>query len=186
MAGACKHLRGARAIPPRPERRGFLARIPVSQGDDISPLGSNPMRTAAELTAALAAMTAQLSETTAQLAEVKKTVRRSRTAIITIAASLILDLALTIVISVTAVAAHDASAQASATVGALHATQVSTCESGNQTRTQEVALWLHIYALSDVKHAPASVRKADDNLIAYIRGVFRPRNCKSVYHLQGS
>lgn len=144
-----------------------------------SMLGSNPMQTAADLTTALKGMTDQL-------ADVKKTVRRGKLIAIGIIAGLTLDVALTVVVSITAVEASDAGARANATVAQLHSTQVSACESGNQTRAQEIALWTHLADLSITAKTTPAQRKADDSLLAYIRKTFAPKDCQAVYHLKGS
>ena len=142
-----------------------------------SMLGDDPQETARALTNALHDMTAELGR-------VKTTLRRSKRVIIAVTAGLLLDVALTVVVSVTAVQAGNASAKANSTVAQLHSTQVSSCRAGNQTRAEEVALWTHLAALSATSGRTPAQRKADDQLLAYIRHTFAPRNCTAVYKLR--
>jgi hypothetical protein len=144
-----------------------------------SMLGDDPQKTARDLQRALEGMTEQLTQ-------VKATLRRGKRVAAAIAVSLVLDVALTIGVSITAVQAGDASAKANATVAQLHSTQVSACRSGNQTRAEEVALWTHLASLSATSGRTPAQRKADDQLLAYIRSVFKPRDCTAVYKLRAA
>jgi hypothetical protein len=141
---------------------------------DESVLGPDPIQTARDLQHALEGMTGQL-------AGVKADVRRGKRIITGLVISLVLDVALTVVVTITAAQAHDASARANATVGQLHATQVSSCDTGNQTRAAEVALWDHIFALSVTARTTPAERTADEQLLAFIREAFAARNCAQIY-----
>lgn len=141
-----------------------------------SVLGDDPLGTARALQRALEGMTAQL-------AEVKASVRRGKRVIAALVVSLILDVGLTVGVSIAAVQANNASAKANTTVTQLHSTQVSACRAGNQTRAEEVALWVHLESLTVTSRTPPKVRKADEQLLAYIRHTFRPRNCVAIYKL---
>lgn len=70
-----------------------------------------------------------------------------------------------------------------ATISDVHSTLISSCQAGNQTRAQEVALWDHIASLSDIAAQPPAKRRKDDELLAYIRRTFAPRDCARVYRL---
>jgi hypothetical protein len=123
---------------------------------------------------------------TEQLRGVQRSVRRGRQIIAGLAASLVLDVALTAVVSVTAVQAHDASTRAAATVGDLRAAQVAACQAGNQTRAQEVRLWVHLAAVSAPQPGLTPAQKARNaeevaQLLAYIRSTFAPRDCRAAY-----
>jgi hypothetical protein len=151
---------------------------------DQGMLGGDPVATARDLTDALTGMTAQLRDAQAAI-------RLGRRVLIVVSAGLVLDVVLTIVLGLVAGQSHDASAQAqgaaaraNAAVAQLHATQVSSCEDGNQTRAGEIALWEHIYGLSVAAAKPtAAERQADERLLAYVRATFAPRDCARLYHL---
>lgn len=143
-----------------------------------SALGPDPLKTARDLQTALEGMTAQLGQ-------VQASVRRSKRVIAGLIVSLILDLALTVVVSVTAAQAHSASVQASATVSQLHATQISACQSGNQTRAQEIQLWTHLVSVSTNAKTTAAQRRTDEQLLAFVRATFAPRHCAAIYQLPG-
>ena len=69
------------------------------------------------------------------------------------------------------------------TVSQLHAAEVSFCQDSNQSRAQQVALWQHLYSLGVNASTPPKARAADNQLIAYIRRAFAPRDCKAVYRI---
>lgn len=142
------------------------------------PLGPDPLAAARALQQALEGMTKQL-------AAVKATVRRGKRVIIALAVSLVLDVALTIGVTITAAQAHDASARANSTVAQLHATQVNACNAGNQTRAAEIQLWNHIASLTVGPQTPAAQRKADEQLLAFVRQTFAAKNCAKIYATKG-
>ena len=151
----------------------------------VPPTASETVDAADRLTAALAAMTGQLEAVNKRLDLAEKAARRSRRIIVGLVISLVLDVTLTILVTVFALQAHDASAQASATVEQLHASEVATCESSNQTRSQEITLWGHLAAVS--KPAPgetpkeiAANKQAVDQFLMYVAKVFRPRDCNAI------
>lgn len=151
-----------------------------------SVLGPDPIQTAKALTDALEGMTKQL-------AAVKATVARGKRIIIGLAVSLVLDVALTVVVTLTAAQAHDtaaqahdASARANATVTQLHAIQVSSCNAGNGTRAAEIQLWTHLAAVSTPPAGSTPAQAAKDRqaiaaLLTYVRQVFKPRDCAKIY-----
>lgn len=141
---------------------------------DDSALGPDPIQTARDLQHALEGMTTQL-------AAVKATVRRGKRIIIGLIVSLVLDVALTVGVTITAAQAHEASARANATVGQLHATNVSACDAGNQTRESEVALWDHIFSLTSTSRMTPAQLATDERLLLFIRQTFAPRNCVQLY-----
>lgn len=127
-----------------------------------SPLGPDPLKTAQDLQRALEGMTDQLGR-------VQVSLRRGRRVIAALAVSLIIDVALTVVVSITA--------------AQVHATQISSCQTGNQTRAKEILLWEHLAALSITPETTAKQRAADDQLLAFIRVTFAPKNCVAIYRL---
>jgi hypothetical protein len=132
----------------------------VSESDEraATPAGStpgaDPLAAAAELTEALEGMTEAL-------AKVQATVRRGRGVVI----ALVLVVVVTVVVAFAAVFA-----------------QVSSCESGNQTRAADVMLWDHLAAISLKPDTPPAQRAADERLLSFIRRTFAPRNC-SIFRL---
>ena len=142
-----------------------------------SPLGADPLQTARDLSDALNAMTRQLGE-------VKATVRRSRRFIIALAVSLVLDVALTIGVSVAAIQANDASGKASATITQLHASNLAACRQANVTRRQDIAIWNQF--LADLAPPAARTPKVAAELAGInklIRVKDTPRNCATAYKL---
>lgn len=149
------------------------------------PTASETVDAADRLTAALAAMTGQLEAVNKRLDLAEKAARRSRRIIVGLVVSLVLDVTLTILVTVFALQAHNASAQASATVEQLHATQISACEIGNQTLAKEILLWTHLAALSTTSSTTPAQRRTDAELLAFIRQTFKARNCSAIYRLPG-
>jgi hypothetical protein len=122
---------------------------------------------------------------TAQLAAVKASVARGKRVTAGLIISLVLDVALTVGVTIAAVQAGDASSQAAATVAQLHAVQVSACNAGDATRAAEVRLWTHLAKSS--KPAPGTTpaqaakdRQAIAALLAYVRQAFAPRDCARI------
>ena len=159
------------------EKESMAAGVPHDRAQDA-------VDAADRLSAALAEMALQLKAVNERLDSAEKAAKRSRRIIVGLVISLVLDVTLTIVVTFFAFQAHNASAQASATIAQLNATQIESCQAGNQTRAAEIQFWEHVYALADVSKAPAKQRKADNELIAYIRHVFSPRNCRALYKIR--
>jgi hypothetical protein len=79
-------------------------------------------------------------------------------------------------------AAYFFAAQATSRAVANRASVVQLCQSGNESRAQQVNLWTHLIAISaPPPHQTAVQRAARDTLIrqflAYVRTVFAPRDC---------
>lgn len=77
-----------------------------------------------------------------------------------------------------------------ATISDLHSTNVSACQAGNVSRSEQIQLWEHLVAVS--KPAPgesAAQRRQNEETAAaflgYVRHVFAPRDCAAVYRLKG-
>lgn len=88
-------------------------------------------------------------------------------------ASLILDLMLTVVVTVLSVAALHANA-------ILHSSQLTACAIGNQTRAEQRQLWEHLLAEATVKTSGPSTQEEKD-FLAYVNQTFAPVNCATVY-----
>jgi hypothetical protein len=111
-------------------------------------------------------------------------VRRSRILIrITIIGMVVDVLATTAAIIAISVAAHaNARAdQANARAVANHAANVISCRGGNVIRGGEVQLWGKLYTASRKGHETAKQRRANAELIAYIRHLFRQKDCTAAY-----
>lgn len=78
-------------------------------------------------------------------------------------------------------AVHDQAAAASATASALHAAQVAGCQSGNELRKQELALWGYVIAAT--KPASAAQAAAIARFEVRVRATFKPRDCAKAYAL---
>lgn len=137
------------------------------------------------LTASLAGMAGQLKATASRLDVAERAALRSRRVMAALALSLALDVTLTVVVTVFALQAHGASDRAAATAAQVHAAQVATCLSSNQTRAQEIQLWNHLAQVSAASPAPhLTPRQLAQNktevaaLLAYIRKTFAPRKCR--------
>jgi hypothetical protein len=128
-------------------------------------------------------LTEALGRMTAELRQVQAYGRRSRRIIVALAASLVLDIAVTITVAVFAGQVSRATDQASATLTELHKTQISACRLGNQSREQQIALWQHIATVGTTSKTPAKARHRDAALLAYIRRIFGARNCPAIYRL---
>lgn len=142
-----------------------------------SMLGEDPQETARALTAALQDMTKQL-------AGVKATVRRGKRVIAALVISLVLDVALTVGVSIAAVQASDASGKASATITQLHASNVSACRKANVNRAEDVAIWNQFLAdLAPPAARTAKVRAELAGINRLIRIKDTLRNCAAAYKL---
>jgi hypothetical protein len=101
----------------------------------------------------------------------------------------LVDIGLTVLLTVfgyLSVHADTQARNAAASAAAQHASLISACGSGNQTRAEQVQLWTHLYdqALT-THHLTAAQKAADERLIAYIHHVFAQKNCRAVYSTSG-
>lgn len=111
----------------------------------------------------------------AQLAAVAGREARTRKITWALAVSLVLDVALTIVVTVLTFAAiHDTSAVRTAQAG-LHASQLAACAAGNQSHAEQRQLWGHVIAQAAA--GPGSNKTGLDQFQAYINRTFAPVDC---------
>lgn len=118
--------------------------------------------------------------------------RRSRHLIWWLAVSLALDIALTVVVAVLAVEAHDAAATAQGArqyAAAVHSSQIGACRIGNTLRAKEVQLWSHLASLSSPPpHSTKAQRAVQARriaaLLAYVRRTFVQLDCQAIYRLK--
>jgi uncharacterized membrane protein len=132
----------------------------------------DPVATARALTAALDGLSGDIKRLTDYGI-------RNRHLIWALIVSLILDLALTIVIALVAVQAHDANA----TALSAKAAQMALCEAGNTTRAQQRQLWFHLLTTPRLPGSPPRTKAQQqqiDAFKAYISQTFAPRDCHQI------
>lgn len=138
--------------------------------------------------ATLKDLAGRMTTLTAEVVHLRKYGKRSRRYIV-------IDIVLTVVIaavSYVAVHAENSAHQNGVTLSQLHQTQLNGCVAGNQTRAQEIALWMHLAQVSRDQSAPhlterqiAQNKKEVAALLAYIRTTFAARDCAALYKLPG-
>ncbi len=113
--------------------------------------------------------------------------RRTRHIVWLTIVSVLLDVALSIVVTVFAVKVHDNAV----TLNQLHATNVTACQAGNQTRAKQDLIWHELAMLS--KPAPGTPkaqirkqRKAVQGFLALVDKAEAPRNCARLYRIKGT
>jgi hypothetical protein len=109
-------------------------------------------------------------------------VRRSRILIrITIIGMLVDVLATTAAVVAISVASHANSRadQAEARAAANHASNLAACRGGNVTRHGEIQVWKHLVVLAPPTTAKG--RRLDNEFLAYVAGVWAPRDCVALY-----
>ena len=127
----------------------------------------------------LEAISATLDQVSARIEAVarreRETARRERaTRKLTwgLAASFVLDIVLTVVVTVLTVNALNQSAT-------IHQSQLTACAIGNQTRDEQITLWSYVINLS--RQNPDSNRGQLDKFQQFVMATFRPVNCAKVY-----
>lgn len=130
------------------------------------------------------ALTGAVERLAAEVRQLRTQAERARLVSIGLAVSVALDVTLTVLVTLFAVQVHDATTQASATVQALHRTQVAACQIGNQTLAKQVLLWDHIASLGITAKTTPAQRKQDDALLAFVRQTFAPRHCAAIYRIR--
>jgi hypothetical protein len=73
-------------------------------------------------------------------------------------------------------------------IARVHATQISACEVGNQSRAQQVALWEHVAGISAPAPGETAARRRHDAqvlaaFLGYVHKVFAAKNCAALYRL---
>jgi hypothetical protein len=129
-------------------------------------------------------MTAALNGLSKRLDAAESYGRRNRRLIAITIVSMLVDVALTVAVTVALVGVH----HNAATVSQLHGTSVSACRLGNQTRAANVALWDHVAAISQPRAGESTAQrrrqeKTTAAFLTYVRKVWASRNCQSLYRL---
>lgn len=130
------------------------------------------LATAQGLTSMLGSVRAELEKINDRQDRAEKLARRFRHIVATLAVSLVLDLALTVVVAVFAVQAHDASQTAESAASS----NLALCRASNVSRAQTIGVWTHLLTdLGPPKTTAARVFETD--FVAYLHSVYAPRNC---------
>jgi hypothetical protein len=128
------------------------------------------------------ALTGELSAFRGEVAALAVAVKRSRHYIFWLTVSLIVDVALTVVVAVFAVQAHDANTSAiAARAAAAVAAQDSKalCTSGNVARAEQIEPWEILIHLA--KGPETSAQKHEIAVFtADLRRIYAPRNCSHI------
>lgn len=139
------------------------------------------------LQAALSAVTdlaSRVTKLTAEVVRLRTYGRHNRWFVV-------IDIILTIGFAFATYVAVDASAAAGrngVTIAQLHATQLNGCRAGNQTRAQEIGLWVHLAALGKPApgETPKQIKASEHEIaqfLAFVKSTFAPRDCRSLYRL---
>lgn len=108
--------------------------------------------------------------------------RQSRRLIWSLAASLLLDLVLSVIVWVVAVQANHASdlaAEATSVANQNHQAQVTTCVASNEARAATVQLWNYVLDLSTKNELGADKHKQIDDFRVYVNTTFAQRDCNT-------
>jgi hypothetical protein len=129
-------------------------------------------------------LTEALSGVRAELARLNDRVRRSRHIIFALAVSLCIDVALTVILGLVAVQAHNASnsaTKATATAQHAYASNKALCVDTNVSRHQTILVWEHLLESAGPPKNAAG-RAFETSFISYLSKVYAPRNCTHLSH----
>lgn len=144
----------------------------------------DPLATADRLATALDAMTTELRTVTKRQAGAEQYARRNRAMIWLTAASIALDVVLTVLLVFAYGSAENAATRAaanSAAISAQHQNLLASCQSSNTSRAAQVTLWDHV--LSETATNLSLKTPTGRQLLTYIRVAFKPRDCQALYRL---
>lgn len=133
------------------------------------------LNTARDLTRALAGVREELQR-------LNDRVRRSRHIIIALAISLCVDVALTVILGLVAVQAHDASnsaTRATSTAQHAYASNKALCLDTNVSRHQTILVWEHLL-MSAGPPKTAAGRTFESSFITYLQRTYAPRDCAAL------
>jgi len=147
--------------------------MPVPGGPDVFARLDRLGESLAGVAASLAEVAKSAQETRALAMRVDAYSRRTRRLTTGLIISLVLDVTLTVVVTLLSISALDQGS-------ALHGSQVAACAISNQTRVEQEQLWTYI--LQDAAPPKTAAQKAaDDKFLAHVRATFAPVNCTAVY-----
>lgn len=168
----------------------------IPESSLVPPDLSDPLAMAQYLGASMIRLTSELKDTREASeqrdAKLDKYARRSRLYIaldvlVTVIATAATVVAVHALGSASSANSHAASADASAAAAtaaeqALHSAQVSGCESGNQSRAGELAVWDYLLKASKPTSAKQAAQLAAFD--QFLKATFAPRDCAVVYALK--
>jgi hypothetical protein len=143
--------------------------------------------TASRALALASALSEALGEITRRLSEYSAFGRRSRQVIIALAVSFALDIVLTVALGLTALSAHGTANANDHLVQALHASQLTSCASGNVFRADQDTIWRDFISLiakpspGETAAQAARTARLAAQFLAYIATVNHPVNCTALY-----
>jgi hypothetical protein len=111
-----------------------------------------------------------------QLVTLARRASSNRRMIYTLAASLALDLLLTVALLLVGIRANNAGERADQ----VHAQQVATCQTSNEARRAQTQLWDYLLALPAPRPRTAAETKQLDQFRAYVHRVFAARDCSRI------
>lgn len=163
--------------------------VPVT-APEPPPQPLTALETAQALQHALEDMRGDLKDATSRLATAEQREQRRWRVVLGLAVSFAFDIVLTVVVTIATVQAHAASDRANATVSELRAVQLASCQSGNQTRAEQITLWSHLAAVSQPAPGATEEQVKKDKqqitaLLAFIKHVFAPKPCQKLYSIKG-
>jgi hypothetical protein len=112
-----------------------------------------------------------LATVAARIETVAKASRRTRQLAIALAASFVLDVALTIAVTLLSISALGQTST-------LHKSELAACTISNETRTEQVTLWGYIVTLSKNAHTDQAQLHTFE---AFVAKTFAPENCARLY-----
>lgn len=124
-----------------------------------------------EVLTRLEAISSTLENVSKRIEAVAERERKTRLLAIGMLGSFVLDIVLTIVVTILSV---NALSQANTT----HQSQLAACAVSNQTRAQQIQLWEFLFQLAGPKAANSP---EDQKLLTFVKQTFRPVNCAQVY-----
>lgn len=99
--------------------------------------------------------------------------RKTRRLAIGLAVSIALDVVLTAVVTLLTVTALNQNA-------VLHASQLASCATSNDTRAEQRQLWAYVFQISGPPKT-AAARTQEQKFLAFVDTTFAPVNCAAVY-----
>lgn len=103
----------------------------------------------------------------------RESAHRTRQMAIGLAVSIILDVVLTVVVALLSVSALNQNAT-------LHASQLASCATSNETRAEQRQLWQYIFQISGTPKTTAE-KAREQQFLAFVNTTFAPVNCAAVY-----
>jgi hypothetical protein len=153
-------------VPELPDSLELAAMAPL---DQLASLG----KSLAQVAEALAGVAESARETRALAVRLEAYSRRNRQLTVGLTISLVLDVALTTVVTLLSLSALNQG-------DALHTSQLAACSISNQTRVEQEQLW--VYILQEASPPKTAAERASaQKFLAHVDATFAPVNCEAVY-----